>query len=272
MDADRWERRRQRWEERRERRLNSFHHPSRHLFAGLIFVAVGLIFLLGNMGYVRPELIFRFWPVILIAAGVVRLADSHEGYRSGSGIFFIVIGFLFLMASLNIFHDAARDIWPIILIGLGAMMLWRTSLAKREREELGREAPSPSSQAQATEPGRGQEPPSSTNSIFSATAILGGVARRNSSQDFRGGDATAIMGGCQIDLRAANITPPHEPVLEVFAMWGGVEIRVPPDWTVIGRVDPILGGFADKTTAPKDDSKRFVVRGSVVMGGVEVKN
>ena len=55
-------------------------------------------------------------------------------------------------------------------------------------------------------------------------------------------------------------------------MWGGIEIRVPPDWTVISRVDPILGGYEDKTTPPKDDSKRFVVRGSVVMGGIEVKN
>jgi len=107
---------------------------------------------------------------------------------------------------------------------------------------------------------------------LSATAILGGVKRVNNSQDFRGGDATAIMGGCEIDLRPASITPNHEPVLEVFAMWGGIEIRVPPDWTVISKVDPILGGFEDKTMPPKDESKRFVVRGSVVMGGIEVKN
>jgi predicted membrane protein len=108
--------------------------------------------------------------------------------------------------------------------------------------------------------------------VLSATAVLGGVKRLNNSQDFRGGDATAIMGGCEIDLRAASITVPHEPVLEVFAMWGGIQIRVPPDWTVVSRVDPILGGFEDKTAQPKDESKRFVVRGTVVMGGVEVKN
>ena len=55
-------------------------------------------------------------------------------------------------------------------------------------------------------------------------------------------------------------------------MWGGIEIRVPPDWTVVSQVDPILGGFEDKTMPPKDESKRFIIHGSVVMGGIEVGN
>ena len=45
----------------------------------------------------------------------------------------------------------------------------------------------------------------SSNSILSAMAILGSVDRRNNSQDFRGGTATAVMGRCEIDLRAASI-------------------------------------------------------------------
>ena len=281
MDADRWERKRQRWEQRWERRQNRFQNPSRHLFGGLIFVAVGLVFLLGNLGYVNSGEILRFWPVFLIAAGVVKLTSSHDDFRSGAGIFWIVIGFLFLISSLNIWRNAARDIWPIVLIGLGFMMLWKTSIARRDREESGREVP-PGAQpgrqpfTQAGFQDQQQQPRSdfstSSNSLLSATAILGGVNRRNNSPDFRGGDVTAIMGGCQIDLRTANITPPHEPVLEVFAMWGGIQIKVPPDWTVVCRVDPILGGFEDKTTAPKDESKRFVIRGTAVMGGIEVKN
>jgi len=34
----------------------------------------------------------------------------------------------------------------------------------------------------------------------------------------------------------------------------------------------LLGGFDDKTVAPADPSKRLVVRGYAIMGGVEVKN
>ena len=80
------------------------------------------------------------------------------------------------------------------------------------------------------------------------------------------------MGHCEIDLRPAGITDPNEPVLEVFALWGGIEVRVPADWTVISQVDPILGGFEDKTQPPKEETKRFIIRGPVIMGGIEVTN
>ena len=58
------------------------------------------------------------------------------------------------------------------------------------------------------------------------------------------------MGGCEIDLRQAAIN--GEAVIDVFAMWGGIEIRVPENWTVIGRVTPIMGGFEDTTRPPRD--------------------
>ena len=278
MDADRWERKRERWERRWERRQHRWNRPGHHLFSGFIFVLIGLVFLLGNMGFLNVNAVLRFWPVILIAVGLFKLAESRDDYRSGSGVFWVVVGLLFLMSNFNILRIAFRDIWPILLIGVGSLMLWRSVMARRERgtwtgpEFTSRSFQSGSDAGNRPESGPESGPIPSSNSLLSATAILGGVKRVNNSQDFRGGDATAIMGGCEIDLRPASITPNHEPVLEVFAMWGGIEIRVPPDWTVISKVDPILGGFEDKTMPPKDESKRFVVRGSVVMGGIEVKN
>jgi len=260
-------------------------NPGRHLVAGVIFVAIGVVFLLGNMGVLDADRILRYWPVILVAIGVFRLVEAGPNYRQSSGIFWLVTGGLLLMGSLGILRVGMRDFWPLLLIGFGSLMLWRTVLA---RQGLGGRTPprpnaGPASGLGETQPppGSGTEDSSSTgstggaassNSTFSATAILGGVERRNNSQDFRGGSATAFMGGCEIDLRAANITPPNEPVIEVFAMWGGVEVRVPPDWTVMSQVDPIMGGFEDATEQPKEETKRVWVRGTVIMGGVEVRN
>ena len=79
------------------------------------------------------------------------------------------------------------------------------------------------------------------------------------------------MGGCEIDLRNAEIN--GDAAIDVFAMWGGIEIRVPENWTVIGRVTPLMGGFEDHTRAPQAASAhRLIVRGMVIMGGVEIKN
>jgi predicted membrane protein len=287
MDADRWERKRERWErrweERMARRRDRWNNPSRHLFSGFVFLAIGIVFLLGNMGFLNVDAVLRFWPVILIALGVFRLVEHHDDFRSGSGIFWIVIGGLFLMGNLHVLRIAMRDIWPVILIGLGCLMLWRSTWLRREldsdRGAAGGEGrtdePSPDEARQyeaRPNEARGEEPSTSSNSVLSASAILGGSKRRNNSQDFRGGDVTAIMGGCELDLRTAGITPPHEAVLEVFAMWGGIILKVPTDWTVISSVDPILGGFDDKTLTPREDSKRLVVRGTVLMGGIEVRN
>ena len=103
------------------------------------------------------------------------------------------------------------------------------------------------------------------------TAILGGFDRRVHSQDFRGGEITAVMGGCVLDMRGASIAG-GEAVINVFAFWGGVTIKCPPDWTVVLQGTPIMGGFEEKTVAPPDAGKRLVIRGYAIMGGVEVRN
>ena len=59
------------------------------------------------------------------------------------------------------------------------------------------------------------------------------------------------MGGCEIDLRHASID--GEAVIDIFALWGGVELRVPPDWTVVSRVTPILGGVDDILSGSRRD-------------------
>jgi hypothetical protein len=116
------------------------------------------------------------------------------------------------------------------------------------------------------------ELPADLDSTVSAIAVLGGVVRKCNSKDFQGGELTAIMGGCEIDLREADIQR-EEAVINTFAWWGGIEIKVPEDWTVISSGFPLMGGFADTTRAPQEGpKKRLVIKGFAIMGGVEIKN
>jgi hypothetical protein len=57
----------------------------------------------------------------------------------------------------------------------------------------------------------------------------------------------------------------------VFAMWGGIEIIVPPDWAVTTKVVPVLGGVEDRSTGTQAARHHLIVKGAVVMGGVEIK-
>ncbi len=101
---------------------------------------------------------------------------------------------------------------------------------------------------------------------------MGGFERRVNSQAFRGGEITAVMGGCSLDMRSCVMQPEGEAVINVFAFWGGVTIKCPPDWTVVLQGTPIMGGFEDKTIQPPHGAKRLVIRGYAIMGGVEVRN
>jgi hypothetical protein len=103
-----------------------------------------------------------------------------------------------------------------------------------------------------------------------ASATLSGISLKNDSQEFAGGEINAVMGAVEIDLRQAAIA--GEAVLHLSVIMGGVEIKVPRDWSVSINGSPTLGGIEDKTIPPMTPGKRLVIEGSVVMGGVEIRN
>jgi len=48
---------------------------------------------------------------------------------------------------------------------------------------------------------------------------------------------------------------------------------VPPDWVIENRVLPLLGGVTNRATNPTSgDGPRLIIRGSAIMGGVEIRN
>ena len=104
-----------------------------------------------------------------------------------------------------------------------------------------------------------------------ATANLGGFNRKCSSQQFRGGDFTAIMGGGKVDLRDAQMEA-DQAVIDIFALMGGMEIQIPMDWAVEQGFVPILGGYDDKTRRTPGKNKRLLIHGTTIMGGVSVTN
>jgi hypothetical protein len=111
------------------------------------------------------------------------------------------------------------------------------------------------------------------DAVVHSFAFMAGVGKRSVSHDYRGGDANAIMGGVELDLREAQIAPGQEAVLDAFAFWGGVEIRVPETWRVASQVMPIMGAFEDNTASKGGGSgPTLVVRGVAIMGAIEVKN
>lgn len=219
---------------------------------GFLVIAMGLLFLLDNLGILDMHRAFSFWPTLFIVVGTVKLCDTATPGGRLVGAVLLGIGLLLTLDRMDIIEFSWRAVWPLALIGLGALMLVKAARGRRMVAGGSKDA--------------------IADDIIDSTAIMGGFERRVNSQAFRGGEITAVMGGCSLDMRSCAIQPGGEAVINVFAFWGGVTIKCPSDWTVILQGTPILGGFEDKTIQPPAGAKRLVIRGYAIMGGVEVRN
>lgn len=215
---------------------------------GLVIICAGVLFLLQNLGYFTNINFWDFWPVFPILIGLNMLAQPREMREPIGGAILIIIGLLFLLRNLSIIPWGIGDFWPIILILVGLFVvknaLWR---------------------------GSGKTPAS--NDYINLSMVLGGGDFKFNSDNLKGGKVDAIMGGGTIDLRNADIQE-EEVVIEVFALWGGIDIRVPEHWQVNVKGSPLLGAMENKAThvAAGKPAKKLTVRGTAIMGGVEIKN
>ena len=103
-------------------------------------------------------------------------------------------------------------------------------------------------------------------------AIFGGVDRRGTWNVPRRWRVVAAFGGAQLDLREARF-PTGVIDLEVRAVFGGVQIVVPPGLAVEVHGTAIMGGFQDVNRAPAHpdpDAPLLRIRGLALMGGVEI--
>ena len=209
------------------------------LVTGLLVLSAGVLFWMDQIGRLEAREYLEWWPVALLAIGVAHLLDR----RWAASVVWLAIGLLFLARTLGFERPSLWmliGLWPLLLTVAGITLI-----------------------SQALRPGR-------TTHDFTATAFMAGNVRRLASPT-AGGQAIAVMGGCDIHVMASALKG-EELVIDVLAFWGGVVIHVPRGWTVEDRVVPILGALEDKTARGSAGGGRLVVSGSAIMGGVEVRN
>jgi predicted membrane protein len=251
---------------------------------GVCLVLMGVVLALDQVGVVQANHLLRYWPAALIIVGLVMLqrGERHSALRA---LVLIVVGGWLLANTLGLVSlDLWEFIWPLVLVFIGA----RIMMGNRGS---GPGTPDPSAAPGALPgapgfggptpgtPPAGQPPPgagtgaSGESAHASLFALMSSSKRRWGRSLFRSAEATAFMGGCELDLRDALMNAGETAVVEVFAVMGGVNIFVPPNWTVSQEIVPLLGGVQDKTRSiPSGPAQHLLVRGTVVMGGVEISN
>src|SRR5260370_27137752 len=96
---------------------------SARLVLGFAVMAVGLLLTLDNLGVLEARHFWRYWPVILIVAGIAKAVESMREGRRPVGAGLVVIGSFLLLANLGFINF--RAFWPILILLLGASMVWK---------------------------------------------------------------------------------------------------------------------------------------------------
>jgi predicted membrane protein len=220
---------------------------------GLFVIGIGTVFLLDNLGWLNLDFTLHLWPAALIFFGILKLLQTRTPGGAVVGGVLVLVGGLIMLKDTGLISISWQSLWPLILIGLGLSVVFKSTKGHSMLGQLG-----------------GAIDKDDGDSIVNVTAIMGAYKRRITTADFRGGEITAVMGGCDLDLRQSSIN--GEAVLSVFSLFGGITIKVPIDWTVVLHGTPIMGGFEEKTAPPTMPGKRLIVRGYSIMGGLEVRN
>ena len=268
-------------------------------FVGVSLALLGVVLTLDNLGFVNAHDIqrfgLRFWPVIPILAGVLYVVQGRETRDWLLGAGWMTVGVAFLLRNLGVFRFELRDFLPLVLVAIGLRVMFGRRKPRRPATfdpgvtppplgvppafgAPGDQTFPPPFDPQGPRPGAatgpGQGPGTAWNGasahVLRAFSFFWGTDRRHRGPVAHV-EVSAVMGGCDIDLRDA--VPTTDPlVIQVFAMWGGIDLRVPPGWVIQNEAWPILGGIVDSTAPPAVPTHRVILRGNAFMGGVEVKN
>ncbi len=116
-------------------------------------------------------------------------------------------------------------------------------------------------------------------------AVFFGAKRREETSDFRGGTLVAAFGSIEIDLSLCSIqpVPAAEPdgvptryaILDASAIFGAIEILVPPTWRIVRKGAGVFGSYEDKTIPrpePGVEQSTLIIRGGAIFGSVEIRN
>jgi hypothetical protein len=206
-------------------------------------MAVGVLLLLEYTEVLDAgEVIGSWWPVVLIAAGLLSLTSNPRHW-----------------------------IGPALVVGLGGALLLRTTEVVDTLEVVGPALLVLFGVAVIFGKGFTQRSVASENRINSFN-VFSGSELASKSDHFEGGSIGALFGGAEVDLRDAKPAPGAE--LDVFVAFGGAEITVPEGWHVVTHGMPIFGGFDNVTAKEKVavGAPTLDVNATVIFGGLEVKH
>jgi predicted membrane protein len=243
-------------------------HKRGKVLGGFLLVIIGSLFLGRELGMEIPAWVFT-WKTLLIGIGLVIGVKSN--FRSWKWVILIAIGSAYLISDFNPELALRPILWPVLIIILGLMVIFKPKNKfgfrhRRHRRYYDRYAHRYYDKYSNAQP--------VNEDMIEATTVFGSVKKNIISKNFKGGEITTVLGGAEINLSQASFE--GTVTLEITNVLGGTVLFVPANWEVHSQVDTVMGSVEDKRVIQNnivaDNNKILVIKGSVVMGGIEIKS
>jgi predicted membrane protein len=233
---------------------------SSSFWVGALIFAIGSFLLLDRLDLLYMPWWLFSWKTLLIAIGLI--IGINKRFEGIGWLILILVGAFFMIDDIPGFpYDIDRYAFPVGIIIVGLYILGRAVLGSASRE------------AGKKSWGDGVSIDEGGEDYFDDTTIFGGNKRKVFSKNFKGGEATCIFGGSDIDLSQADIN--GTVVIDVVQLFGGVKLVIPSNWELKSEITAVLGGVDDKRSTPPANygsGKKLVLTGFVMFGGVDIKS
>ena len=224
------------------------------IFLGIAVVAAGVIFLGSAFGFWSLESLSGWWTVLIIAPAIGSIISTGIQFWNTAAV---AVGVWLLLKchpewvppeKINHFAIA------LALVAIGFWLIFSSLRTKHMRTQLAQDGV-----------------PASEESHPTYTAVCSGAVYKNSSGHFTGGHFSAIFGGLDVDLSNAVIN--EEITIDVTAIFGGVDVYLPPNVRVeYSDGASILGGIDNKLPENSDTSAPLVhIKHLNFFGGTDLK-
>ncbi len=233
---------------------------SKNFVLGTVFIAVGVIYLLSNLG-LFPEAwksIIVSWQSLILLWSAIAIYKHHYV----SGLVLAIIGIWFLMPELSpilgfSYSEATlhATFWPVIIIATGLLIIFHRHNHHRFHHNNYRMKSNIGSK----------------DGKVDYNLVMNGIDEIFLEPVFYGGEISTIMGGAKLDLRRTTL-PEGDTTLKISSICGGVTLLLPLDWNVKVNSDSILGGFGDhRRTNGVNNDRRLIIDASFILGGGSIE-
>lgn len=218
-----------------------------NLLWGGVLIVVGVIFGLNSLEITNIDVFFDGWWCLFII--VPCFIDLFKDEEKLGNIIGIVIGSALFLACQDFisFKMIFKLVIPFIIVMFGVSLLVKSFVCRENVKGIEEKK---------------KKAPKEIYATFSGEKI--GYAK----EKFEGVDLNAIFGGIELDLREAIIK--DAVVINVMAVFGGVDIMVPSDVNVKVVSSSIFGGTSNKSKS-SDGKVTIYINTTCIFGGVDIK-